>query len=93
MLTNIIENVSVSKRQHEFDKKKDEIKNAINEAFIECNENLKDDEWFFENFAPGVNILKGQVEEDEKDISKIVAQKDKFMTLVKTLNSREISII
>lgn len=93
LLTNIIENVSVSKRQHEFDKKKDEIKNAINEAFIECNENLKDDEWFFENFAPGVNILKGQVEEDEKDISKIVAQKDKFMTLVKTLNSREISII
>jgi hypothetical protein len=47
----------------------------INEIFIDCIDQIKDDKWFFENFAPGVKALEEQVIIDERDIEKMEEMK------------------
>ena len=80
-------------QSRKFEKNKNEVKDAINVAFIECMDQLKDDEWFFENFAPGVKVLEEQVEIDERDIAQLEDTKNKYMAWAKKIDDIECSII
>ena len=54
---------------------------------------LKNDSWFFDNFAPGVKTLEEQVVADERDIAKMEEMKDKYMAWSKKVKDIECSII
>ena len=80
VVSNIVENISVAERERRFEKNKDEIKNEINGVFSECYDQLNNDNWFFENFAPGIKMLEEQVTSDEKEIQEMEEMKNKYMT-------------
>ena len=93
VISNIVENVSAAERSRKFEKNKDGIKNEINKVFIECIEQLKDDSWYFDTFAPRVKTLEEQVLADERDIAKMEDMKNKYMAWSKRVKDIECSIL
>ncbi len=93
VISNIVENVSAAERSRKFEKNKDEIKNEINKVFIECIEQLKDDSWYFDTFAPRVKTLEEQGLADERDIAKMEDMKNKYMAWSKRVKDIECSIL
>ncbi len=93
VISNIVENVSAAERSRKFEKNKQDIKDTINGVFIECIDQLKNDSWFFDNFAPGVKTLEEQVVADERDIAKMEEMKDKYMAWSKKVKDIECSIL
>lgn len=93
VISNIVDNITTAERNRKFEKNKDEIKNEVNAVFIDCIDQIKDDKWFFDNFAPGVNILEEQVASDEKDIAQMEEMKNKYMAWTKKVKEIECSIL
>ena len=71
----------------------DGIRIQRNAVFIDCIDQIKDDKWFFDNFAPGVTILEAQVASDEKDIARMEEMKNKYMAWTKKVKEIECSIL
>ena len=93
VVSNVAENISTEVNIKKFEKKKTELKNAINEVFMECIDQLKDDKWFFENFAPEVNILEEQIALDEQEIKYMEETKNKYMAWSKEVKDIECRVI
>ena len=93
VISNIVDNIATAERNRKFEKNKDEIKNEVNAVFIDCIDQIKDDKWFFDNFAPGVTILEEQVASDEKDIARMEEMKNKYMAWTKKVKEIECSIL
>lgn len=93
VITVIAENVSTAEKNRKFEKIKVEIKDAINEIIYESVDQLKDDNWFFENFAPGVKTLEEQVSADERSIAQMEETKNKYMIWSKKVKDIECNIL
>ena len=61
--------------------------------FFVRNNQIKDDKWFFDNFAPGVNTLEEQVASDEKEIAQMEEMKNKYMAWAKKVKAIECNIL
>ena len=72
---------------------KDDLKNVINEVFIDCIDKIKDDKWFFDNFAPAVNFLDEQVAADEREIMQMEEMKNNYMAWSKRVKEIDCSIL
>ena len=90
VILNIAENITMAERNRKFEKNKDEVKDAINEVFIDCFDQLNDDSWFLDNFAPGVKVLEDQISEDENTISQMEEMKNKFVKWSQQVKSVEL---
>lgn len=93
VISNIVENVAIEKRNRKFEKAKEDVKTAINEVFIECKDNINNDEWFFENFAPGVKILEEQIALDESDIKELETAMNNYYAWTSKVKDMEYSIL
>ena len=93
VVSNVVDNISTAERNRKFEKNKDKMKNMINEIFIDCIDQIKDDKWFFETFAPGVKTLEEQVIIDERDIEKMEEMKDNYMAWSNKVKEIECSIL
>ncbi len=93
LIADIVDNVTTAQRNRQFERNKDEIKNVIDGVFIDCIDQVNNDSWFFENFAPGVTILEKQVSDDEESIKKIEDMKNKYMEWSKQVKTIECSIL
>ena len=91
--TNIADNVAAAERNRKFEEGKNEIKNSINETFTECREMLRDDDWFFENFAPEIKELEKHVASEEKRIAQMEETNNKYMAWSKKVKDIECSIL
>lgn len=89
VVMNVVDNYSTFERNRKFEQNKEEIKNSVNELFIDCMDQVNDDKWFFENFAPDVQILKDQIAADEQDIAQMEENKNKYMAWSKKAKSIE----
>ena len=93
VISNVSDSISTSKRVQKFEKMKNEIKNEVNGIFIDCINQIRDDNWFFDNFAPGVNALEEQVASDEREIALIEEMKNKYMQWSKKVKDIKCSIL
>ena len=93
VVSNIVENVKEKERNKKFNDSKDQIRNSIEELFASTMEQLNDDNWYFDNFAPDVKILENQIKNDEKEIEEIEETRKKYLNWSKKVNSMECSII
>ena len=93
LIANIVDTVATFQRNRQFEKNKDEIKNAIDGVFVDCIDQINDDKWFFEKFAPDVTILEKQVSDDEDSIKQIEDMKNKYMAWSKQVKTIEFSIL
>ena len=93
LIADIVDNVTTAQRNRQFERNKDEIKNVIDGVFIDCIDQVNNDSWFFENFAPGVTILEKQVSDDEESIKKIEDMKNKYMEWSKQVKTIECNIL
>lgn len=92
IISNVSENIALDKKNKKFEKSKTELKNTINEIFIDCIEQLKDDKWFFDNFAPAVNVLEKQIELDEQEIKQMEEMMNKYMAWSNKVKDIECSL-
>ena len=92
VISNIVDNVSTAERNRKFEENKDEIKNSIDEIFIDCINQINDDNWFFENFAPDVKKFEEAITIDEKEIIQMEEKKNKYMEWAKKVNEIELSV-
>ena len=92
VISNVVDNVSTAECNRKFEEKKDEIRKSVDEIFIECNDQINNDQWFFENFAPDVKRFEEAIEFDEKEINKMEIMKNKYMEWKKRVNETELSV-
>ena len=92
VISNVVDNVSTAERNRNFEEKKDEIRKSVDEIFIECNDQINNDQWFFENFAPDAKRFEEAIKLDEKEITQMEIMKNKFMEWKKKVNETELSV-
>lgn len=92
VISNVVDNVSTAERNRNFEEKKDEIRKSVDEIFIECNDQINNDQWFFENFAPDAKRFEETIKLDEKEITQMEIMKNKFMEWKKKVNETELSV-
>lgn len=78
VVAGIVENVNAQRRSNKFEENKNNIKDAINDTFIEIYDELNSDEKYINDFAPEYKILEQQVKQDQKDIEKQKMYLQKF---------------
>ncbi|MCF0233028.1 MAG: hypothetical protein HUJ63_12415, partial [Enterococcus sp.] len=66
--TQVYQNAALQKRNKEFEKTKEELKNSINDTFYEITQMLNSDDSYIDQFAPSYRILEEQIQQDERDI-------------------------
>ena len=93
VISNAVDNVSTAECNRKFEEKKDEIKNSVDEIFIEHIDKINDDKWFFENFAPDIKKLEEAIALDEKEIMQMETMKNKYMEWKKKVNEIELSVL
>lgn len=60
VVTNIAENIAAGVRNRKFEKRKDDLKNGINDTFYEVMQMLNSDDSYIDQFAPSYRILNGR---------------------------------
>ena len=78
IVSDIISNTNRQKRNRDFERMKDELKEDIKKLFKQITDELKDDERFFNDFAPDYNELLKQVSNDEEAIHSQEKQLEEF---------------
>lgn len=68
VVSNIVEVVGAQKQSKQFEKTKNDIKDAINDIFIDIYDELNSDEKYLDKFAPEYRNLEQQVNQDKNNI-------------------------
>ena len=80
VVTNIAENIAAGVRNRKFEKRKDDLKNGINDTFYEVMQMLNSDDSYIDQFAPSYRTLEEQIRQDEEDIRYQESMLKKFNT-------------
>lgn len=90
--TDAISNIKKHKRNKEFKKNKEELKNSLLKFFKEIYDSLNDTQQYLDDFVPSYKELWTQINKDEADIFKLEKQCADFRIWEKNINESDFTI-
>ncbi len=91
--TVVFENVTADRRNREFQKSKDDVKDAISSVFLDVEELLDVEDRFIDQFAPQYRILEQQLAQDDNDIQEQEKLLNQYQLWCNSLYSSQTSIL
>lgn len=92
LATSIITNVKEQKQNKDFQKEKDKFKTNIASLFKNINDDLNNDDKFFEKFAPEYNVLVENISKDAEGITDLEKKLSAFNSWKKTVSEKDFSV-
>ncbi len=68
LISGVAENIEAEKNNSEFERCKNEIMDSLVDVFRDAIDNIHNDEWFYDNFAPSLMSLDDVIEKEKSEI-------------------------